>query len=87
MASVAIGLMYQGIRRVSWWVLIFTTRQVAQKMLENKISGLPVVDSKGGHLVGIITESDIFRIVAQEWSTYHHGSIRLPRKSKMIDKT
>jgi CBS domain-containing protein len=29
-------------------------------MLDHKISGLPVVDSEG-RLVGIITESDIFR--------------------------
>ena len=58
-----------------------TIGEAAQKMLENKISGLPVVDPEGGNLVGIITESDIFRIVAQEWSTRRHGSIHLPRKS------
>lgn len=54
--------------------------EAAQKMLENKISGLPVVDPVGVNLVGIITESDIFRIVAQEWSTRRHGSIHLPRR-------
>ena len=64
-----------------------TIGETAQKMLENKISGLLVVDPKGGSLVGIITESDIFRIVAQEWSTRQHGSIHLPRKSKTLDKT
>ncbi|MGA9531587.1 MAG: CBS domain-containing protein [Anaerolineales bacterium] len=37
----------------------------AQLMLENRIAGLPVVD--GGALVGIITESDIFRMVVEEW--------------------
>ncbi len=57
-----------------------TIGKAAQKMLENKISGLPVVDPEGGSLVGIITESDIFRIVAQEWSTRRHGLIHLPRK-------
>lgn len=57
-----------------------TIGEAAQKMLENKISGLPVVDPEGGSLVGIITESDIFRIVAQEWSTRRHGLIHLPRK-------
>jgi acetoin utilization protein AcuB len=41
--------------------------QAAQVMLENRLSGLPVIDSEG-ELVGIITESDIFRIVVQEWS-------------------
>ena len=38
----------------------------AQLMLDNKISGLPVVDGEG-KLVGIITESDIFRLVAAAW--------------------
>ena len=59
-----------------------TIGKAAQTMLEHKISGLPVVEPKEGHLVGIITESDIFRIVAQEWSTRRHGSIHLPRKSE-----
>jgi acetoin utilization protein AcuB len=34
----------------------------AQLMLDRKVSGLPVLD-KDGHLVGIITESDIFRML------------------------
>ncbi len=37
----------------------------AQKMLEQKISGLPVLDNKG-KLVGIITESDIFKMVVSQ---------------------
>lgn len=41
--------------------------EAATLMLENKFSGLPVVDNQN-HLVGIITESDIFRLVATEWS-------------------
>lgn len=57
-----------------------TIGEAAQKMLENKVSGLPVLDPVGVNLVGIITESDIFRIVAQEWSTRRHGSIALPRR-------
>ena len=57
-----------------------TIGEAAQKMLENKISGLPVLDPVGVNLVGIITESDIFRIIAQEWSTRRHGSMPLPRK-------
>ncbi len=44
-----------------------TIGEAAQVMLDNKVSGLPVAD-RGGKLVGIITESDIFRIVVQEWS-------------------
>jgi CBS domain-containing protein len=43
-----------------------TIGQAAQVMLDNKVSGLPVVNGEG-KLVGIITESDIFRIVVQEW--------------------
>jgi len=35
-------------------------------MLKHKIGGLPVVAD--GRLVGILTESDIFRLVAQHWS-------------------
>jgi CBS domain-containing protein len=42
-----------------------TITQAASLMLQHKISGLPVV--KGGHLVGIITESDIFRLVVRTW--------------------
>lgn len=42
-----------------------TIAEAAQIMLKNMISGLPVVDD--GRLVGIITESDIFRLVAREW--------------------
>ncbi len=40
--------------------------KVAQLMLEHKISGLPVVEPKGD-LMGMITESDIFRMVAAQW--------------------
>jgi len=38
-----------------------TVERAAQIMLEHKIGGLPVVE--GGNLVGIITESDIFRML------------------------
>lgn len=40
--------------------------EAAYLMLKYKISGLPVLDSTG-RLTGIITESDIFRLVVQEW--------------------
>lgn len=39
-------------------------RHAAKLMLEHKIGGLPVMDQ--GKLVGIITESDIFRVLVQE---------------------
>lgn len=43
-----------------------TIGRAAQLMLENKIGGLPVVDAKG-QVVGIMTESDIFRLVVHDW--------------------
>lgn len=43
-----------------------TIRDAARLMLEHKIGGLPVVEPATGKLIGIITESDIFRILAQE---------------------
>jgi acetoin utilization protein AcuB len=44
-----------------------TISHAAELMLENKISGLPVVDGEEGQVVGIITESDIFRVVVAAW--------------------
>ena len=44
-----------------------TIAEAAQIMLQHKISGLPVVDGQG-NLVGIITESDIFRLIVQQWN-------------------
>ncbi|GIK54662.1 MAG: CBS domain-containing protein [Chloroflexi bacterium] len=45
-----------------------TIGDAARVMLENRISGLPVVDNRG-KLVGVITESDIFSmVVLHEWS-------------------
>jgi acetoin utilization protein AcuB len=40
-----------------------TIREAARIMLENKIGGLPVTEN--GNLVGIITESDIFRMIVR----------------------
>ncbi len=41
-----------------------TIFEAAKLMLDHKISGLPVVDETG-KLIGIITESDIFRMVVR----------------------
>jgi CBS domain-containing protein len=41
-----------------------TIEEAARLMLEKRISGLPVVD-KNNQLVGMITESDIFRLVVE----------------------
>jgi acetoin utilization protein AcuB len=43
-----------------------TISEAAQLMLDNKISGLPVVDERK-QVLGIITESDIFRLVVAHW--------------------
>jgi acetoin utilization protein AcuB len=43
-----------------------TIGTAAQLMLKYMIGGLPVLDH-GGRLVGIITESDIFRLVVRDW--------------------
>ena len=44
-----------------------TIGEVAQLMLFNAIGSLPVVDDKH-HVIGIITESDIFRMVVRDWN-------------------
>lgn len=43
-----------------------TIGEAAQLMYQHKISGLPVLDTNGA-LVGILTESDIFRMVVHDW--------------------
>ena len=40
-------------------------QEAARLMFEYKVSGLPVLEDQ--HLVGIITESDIFRLVVKLW--------------------
>ena len=42
-----------------------TIGAAARIMLQSKVSGLPVMED--GRLVGIITESDIFRLVVRTW--------------------
>jgi CBS domain-containing protein len=44
-----------------------TVSEAAQLMLKYMISGLPVLDDND-NLTGIITESDIFRLVVREWA-------------------
>ena len=49
-----------------------TISDAARVMLEQKVSGVPVTDS--GKLVGMITESDLFRLIALEgrYLSLHH---------------
>jgi CBS domain-containing protein len=42
-----------------------TVQDAAEAMLEYQVSGLPVVSE--GRVVGVITESDIFRLVVKSW--------------------
>ncbi len=49
-----------------------TIGEAARMMLERRVSGLPVVDGDY-HVIGIITESDIFSmVVLHEWSAAEH---------------
>ena len=40
----------------------YTAEETAQVLLENKISGVPVVDDNG-QVVGVITQTDLFRVL------------------------
>jgi len=41
-------------------------RTVVQLMLDHKIGGVPVIDADR-HPLGVITESDLFRLMLEEW--------------------
>ena len=41
--------------------------EAVKMMLAHKIGGLPVVDDAGA-VIGMVTETDIFRLVVREWS-------------------
>ncbi|MBI4006371.1 MAG: CBS domain-containing protein [Gammaproteobacteria bacterium] len=43
-----------------------TLGHASELMLDNKIGGLPVVDANN-KLAGLITESDIFRMIVRKW--------------------
>ncbi|ACL23329.1 CBS domain-containing protein [Chloroflexus aggregans] len=47
--------------------------KAAAMMVRARVSGLPVVDE--GRLVGIITESDIFRLVASTWAAEEEETV------------
>lgn len=49
-----------------------TLGELAQRLMEHKVGGLPVVESDPQYcnrqrLVGIVTETDIFRLIAEAW--------------------
>lgn len=52
-----------------------TVGELATLLIEHKVGGVPVVEwdaQKTGqaHLVGIVTETDIFRMIADAWAEY-----------------
>jgi acetoin utilization protein AcuB len=55
-----------------------TIAKAARLMLEQKVSGLPVVETDGT-LVGIITESDIFRLVVRNWGEFETTEVEYAR--------
>lgn len=68
-------------------IVVYTTDTVAKAaslMLENKVSGLPVVDPVGGDLLGIITESDIFRLVVRTWDKASVEEVELARINEQM---
>ncbi|MEN6499964.1 MAG: CBS domain-containing protein [Rectinema sp.] len=61
--------------------------EAARIMVDNKISGLPVM--RGDILVGIITESDIFRLFIELFGARHRGirlTLLLPEKKGELAK-
>ena len=55
-------------------------REAAQIMLAQKVGGLPVVD-KNGRPVGILTESDLFRLLIQKWNYFDGETPRVSRRA------
>jgi acetoin utilization protein AcuB len=51
-----------------------TIQEAAECMLENQVSGLPVVEND--RLVGILTESDIFKLVVNWWAGEENNGSR-----------
>ena len=59
-----------------------TVGQLALKLLENKVGGVPVVAEDRNYcnrqrLVGIVTETDIFRMIADAWLAETELSLEL----------
>jgi acetoin utilization protein AcuB len=59
-----------------------TIERAAQLMLENNIGGMPVVDDKN-RVVGVVTDSDIFKVLVRITGVMEGGiqiGVRLPNK-------
>lgn len=59
-----------------------TVQEAAERMLEYEISGLPVIE--GEQVIGIITESDVFRLVVESWLEEKPGRLTTHRNSQRI---
>ena len=79
------------IREVMNEVVICTTpdapvEEVARLMVNNKVSGLPVVDDLG-HVVGVITETDIFETFVEMFGGGHPGlrlTLTIPERRDVL---
>ena len=63
-------------------------QQAARIMLDHKVGGLPVVD-EAQHPIGIITESDMFRMLLDQWAWFlaspiHSGGLSDRRGSQQV---
>jgi len=67
----SLSIMLQSVEKIMTRQLLTVTPEqpllkAAELMLKNKIHSLPVVGADGG-LLGVITESDLFRMVIQKF--------------------
>jgi len=50
-----------------------TLLEVVHLLVEHKVGGIPVVDGNS-HPLGMITESDVFRLLIQHWEAAENGT-------------
>ncbi len=58
-------------------------QQAARLMLDRKIGGLPVLGA-AGHVLGIITESDIFRMLVDQWDYFTNQHVDTGRVASVV---
>jgi predicted transcriptional regulator len=63
-----------------------TLWEAIQVMQEKRIRRLPVTERKTGKLVGIITEKDVMKIIAQNRTIFCDLTEKLPENSLMIER-
>lgn len=62
-----------------------TVGELATLLVEKKVGGVPVVEwdmhrPKDAHVVGIVTETDIFRMIADAWTEYERTAAIAPKQ-------